>query len=285
MLERGETKEERRILAVEQALGCLANVEACVQNCLREVLVEGTHGMIEWLPATICHTLLRETANVNEYSQNQPSEEYDSAVWPSQLVYGPLYRRLGSAFVRIMHGKQPVVLPRMKLLVETSFTKLHGEIMTVEKLSPSCDRFCHHLHRAYRTEDGKGHMMLALKSLVAISPIQSHNLALLCVVRTLLGMRTTIGSTLSLPYCRDQLLMGFCKMHKKGCQLSVGARALVGGLQSVNDNSTNTIVLKSKHSNRSTDGWWGDAIYKGNDTCKNAVALEVLTKIFDSCVW
>ena len=30
----------------------------CVQNCLREVLVEGKQGMIEWLPATICHTLL-----------------------------------------------------------------------------------------------------------------------------------------------------------------------------------------------------------------------------------
>jgi len=84
-------------------------------------------------------------------------------------------------------------------------------------------------------------------------------------ILTLLRVRQTVGSTDEFPPGPRTLLASFNKPFTDGVPLSTGARAL------------------SKHSHRSTEGWWGNV--KGNDSQKNGNADRVIQKLLLDASW
>jgi len=84
-------------------------------------------------------------------------------------------------------------------------------------------------------------------------------------ILTLLRVRQTIGSIDEFPPGPRTLIASFNRPFTAGVPLSTGARAL------------------SKHSHRSTEGWWGNV--KGNDAQKNENADKVINKLLLDASW
>ncbi|CAO2821798.1 unnamed protein product [Amaranthus hypochondriacus] len=88
-------------------------------------------------------------------------------------------------------------------------------------------------------------------------------------IQSLLGLKQTVGTIPeALPPPRSILFSSFASVHNsniKGSTLTAGARAL------------------TKHVNRCSNRFWG--YVEGNDSIKNQLAVEVITRIISRCQW
>ncbi|XP_071727794.1 uncharacterized protein, partial [Rutidosis leptorrhynchoides] len=88
-------------------------------------------------------------------------------------------------------------------------------------------------------------------------------------IQRLLGIAQTVGTIPdALPLPRSTLVSAFSVPHNpdvKSSVLSDGARAL------------------AKHVNRGNGKFWGS--FSGNDSCKNAIALKVISDLIAHCCW
>jgi hypothetical protein len=195
-----------------------------------------------------------------------PSNNNFADAWPQGLAKVALYEHLADVLQNSMQvNEPPIQLPSRadlawdKNVFEETALFQSPPARAIALLRAAKDR-----HSEDDSAAASACVRDALKALGDCPALEnSPSLAL----RSLLGLRSSEGSTASLPPSRQELLAAFVKPHSAKSKLHTGARAL------------------SKHAQRSSEKFWGDAIYKGTEDAKNRVAASMIVWLMNHSVW
>jgi hypothetical protein len=186
--------------------------------------------------------------------------------WPQGVAKVALYERLADVLQHSMRTSEPPI--RLPSRADLAWDKnVFEETALFQSPPQSAIALLHAAKEKYDADDSVAAIDCARQALKALGDCSDLDSCPCLAVRSLLGMRSTEGSTASLPPSRQELLAAFVKPHSAKSKLHTGARAL------------------SKHAQRSSEKFWGDDIYKGTEGAKNRVASSMIIDLMNTSVW